>query len=260
MNKQIILNGVAAFLPEKNRIISINNNQPPLSLSIPASRCLALLISHQGQVVLREHFFREVWENNGAKVTNNTFYQNISLLRRAFKEFGLNEDYIVTVPKVGIKLENTLQITHSEEELPVKVDPILPASSVSSPEQNLAPNDIHHVRFLFRQGWFGVSALISVLCLAAVFLTWQDSIDKRFAEFKPLITQNGCSYYANFDTNDYKKHHSFVRDYNLNCENFKYVYLTAYINFARFSAVACEHPFSAWRKNHCVTHYVITDN
>lgn len=256
VNKQIILNGVAAFLPEKHRIIAINSDQPPLSLSIPASRCLALLINHQGEVVLREKFFHEVWVSNGAQVTNNTFYQNISLLRRAFKEFGLNEDYIVTVPKVGVKLENTLKITRSEEgEIIITERPLL-ATPVKTPPRKV----VRSLPASLTKGWVGASALVFVLCLGAAFLTWRASTDNRFAEFKPLITQSSCHYFVNYDTSDYKKHRLFVRDFNLNCDSFKYVYLTAYNNFARFSAVACERPFSAWRENNCVTHYVITED
>lgn len=256
MNKQIILNGVAAFLPEKHRIIAINSDQQPLSLSIPASRCLALLVNYQGEVVLRERFFHEVWVSNGAQVTNNTFYQNISLLRRAFKEFGLNEDYIVTVPKVGVKLENTLKITCSEEGENIAVE--LPQPS--APERTQPRKVVRRLSSSLIRGWFGISAMVLVLSLSGAFLTWQASMDNRFKEFKPLITQSNCSYFVNSDTTDYKKHRLFSRDFKLNCEHFHYVYLTAYNNFARFSAVACERPFSTWRKNHCVTHYVITDN
>lgn len=256
MNKQIILNGVAAFLPEKHRIIAINSDKPPLSLSIPASRCLALLVNYQGEVVLRERFFHEVWVSNGAQVTNNTFYQNISLLRRAFKEFGLNEDYIVTVPKVGVKLENTLKITRSEEGENIVTE--LPQPS--TPVQTQPRKVVQRLSSSLTRGWFGVSAMVLVLCLGGALLTWQASMDNRFTEFKPLITQSNCSYFVNSDTTDYKKHRLFVRDFKLSCEDFHYVYLTAYNNFARFSAVACEGPFSAWRKNHCVTHYVIADN
>lgn len=257
MSKKIILNGIAAFLPEKHRIIAINGGQPPLSLSIPASRCLSLLISHQGEVIQREHFFREVWLSNGAQVTNNTFYQNISLLRRAFKEFGLNEEFIVTVPKVGIKLENALQIKVCEEDETsddaILLPPVLP-------EQVQQPVEKRHTPSVLRQGWVGASVLVFILCIGAALFTWQGSMDKRFTKFEPLIDQNSCSYFVNPDATDYKKHRSFVRDFNLNCEVFRYVYLTAYNNFARFSAVACQRPVSIWRENHCVTHYIIMDN
>lgn len=256
MNKQIILNGVAAFLPEKHRVIAINSDRPPLSLSIPASRCLALLVNYQGEVVLREHFFHEVWVSNGAQVTNNTFYQNISLLRRAFKEFGLNEDYIVTVPKVGVKLENTLKITRSEEVEIIATELSQPSTPEPTPPRKIA----RRLSSSLSKGRFGLGSMVLVLCLGGTFLAWQASMDNRFTEFKPLITQSNCSYFVNSDTTDYKKHRLFARDFKLNCEDFHYVYLTAYNNFARFSAVACERPFSALRKNHCVTHYVITDN
>lgn len=257
MSKKIILNGIAAFLPEKHKIIAINGGQPPLSLSIPASRCLSLLITHQGEVIPREHFFQEVWLSNGAQVTNNTFYQNISLLRRAFKEFGLNEEFIVTVPKVGIKLEEALQIKVYDEDA-VSENAILPSPTL--PIQIQSPDIKRRTPSVLRQGWIGASALVLILCIGAALLTWQASMDKLFTKFEPLTVQNNCSYFVNPDTSDYKKHRSFVSAFNLNCEIFRYIYLTAYNNFARFSVVACQRPASIWRENLCVTHYIITDN
>lgn len=257
MSTKIILNGIAAFLPEKHRIIAIDGEQPPLSLSIPASRCLSLLIRHQGEVIQREHFFHEVWLSNGAQVTNNTFYQNISLLRRAFKEFGLNEEFIVTIPKVGIKLEATLQIKISDDGA-AGDEVVLPPSALPLQTQPLAVKG--RIPSVFRQGWVGASALLFILCIGTALLTWQGSMDKRFTRFEPLIVQNGCRYFVNPDASDDKKHRLVVSDFNLNCEIFRYVYLTTYNNFARLSVVACQQPISIWRENHCVTHYIITEN
>ncbi|MCP6242638.1 CadC family transcriptional regulator, partial [Klebsiella pneumoniae] len=59
----------------------------------------------------RETFFQEVWIKHGSQVTSNGFYQNISLLRRAFKELGAEEDIIITVPRVGVRLDATLSVT-----------------------------------------------------------------------------------------------------------------------------------------------------
>lgn len=98
-----LLNSTVVFWPERNVLYAKSDETKRITLSNPATRCLLLLIQQQGQVIERDYFFEHVWYINGAQVTNNTFYQNISLLRRAFKELGLNEELIVTVPKVGIR-------------------------------------------------------------------------------------------------------------------------------------------------------------
>ncbi|WP_435952947.1 winged helix-turn-helix domain-containing protein [Dryocola sp. BD626] len=257
MNKQIMLNGRALFLPEKHKIISPDGGKPPLSLSIPASRCLSLLISHQGEVIQREYFFREVWISNGAQVTNNTFYQNISLLRRAFKEFGINEEYIVTVPKVGVKLENNLRIELREpEEVPAYEPPPPPPPA---PVQGQPPVIPRRPARRSHAGWVAMAAAIITTCAAFAWLTWSLNMDKRFTTFSFLAVNNGCTYYVNTDVKDYEIHRRFINDFKLKCDNFRYVYLTAYNNFARFSVINCLQPFSSWRTNTCTTHYYFTE-
>lgn len=63
-------------------------------------------------------------------VTSNGFYQNISLLRRAFKELGVDEDIIITVPRVGVRLDATLTVTESQprdvEKAPTAEEPQAP--------------------------------------------------------------------------------------------------------------------------------------
>ncbi|WP_433977665.1 winged helix-turn-helix domain-containing protein [Erwinia sp. E_sp_B01_9] len=55
-------------------------------MNTPASRCFMLLIQKRGKVVTREEFLQHVWIENGAFVSQNTYYQNISILRRTLKK------------------------------------------------------------------------------------------------------------------------------------------------------------------------------
>ncbi|WP_407197345.1 winged helix-turn-helix domain-containing protein [Citrobacter freundii] len=114
-----LLNSTVVFWPERNVLYAKSDETKRITLSNPATRCLLLLIQQQGQVIERDYFFEHVWYINGAQVTNNTFYQNISLLRRAFKELSLNEELIVTVPKVGIRLEPQLEVLEQKIEEPL---------------------------------------------------------------------------------------------------------------------------------------------
>ena len=84
-------------------------------LNIPASRCLLLMLQHPGINIKREDFFSEVWEKHGQYVTSNTFYQNISLIRKGLRNAGLKTQVIKTVPRVGICFTGTVQIISSED-------------------------------------------------------------------------------------------------------------------------------------------------
>ncbi|MGU3415499.1 transcriptional regulator [Enterobacteriaceae bacterium C34A] len=247
MAKVFLLGGLIVFSPERNVLHAKSNEAKRLSLSNPASRCLLLLIQRQGQVIERDYFFQHVWINNGAQVTNNTFYQNISLLRRAFKEFGLNEELIVTVPKVGIRLEPQLEVVEQEAQEAEESLPEPPSHPAATSENKTFSRP--HRRTLV---WLlaGVAC-----CLLAFALTWEAQFDSRMSQFEPLAVSKGCHWYANQDVLDFNQHHQFIKAWTLDCKSYPWIYLTVYPNFPRISALTCRQQYSRWRDNECVTHY-----
>lgn len=248
MAKLFLLGESVVFWPERNVLHAKADETKRLSLSNPASRCLLLLIERQGQVIERDYFFQHVWFNNGAQVSNNTFYQNISLLRRAFKEFGLNEELIVTVPKVGIRLEPQLSVEEQE------VDEPLPEVPVAAPPvvKEAAPAS-------YRRTVYWILAGV-VCCLLASALTWQAQFDSRLSHYVPLTEQKGCHWSVNQDVLKFDKHQQFINNSTLGCDGYPWVYLTLYPNFPRISALTCRQEYSRWRENDCVTHYYFTES
>lgn len=87
-----------------------------ITLNAPTARCLLLLIEKRGEVVSRDCFLEQVWQVRGIVVSQNTFYQNISLLRKSLKNVGLTEDIIVTVRRKGFTLAADTRIKPMEEE------------------------------------------------------------------------------------------------------------------------------------------------
>lgn len=94
------------FDPQGHKLFCRGKDLSPqeFSLNTPASRCFMLLIQKRGKVVTREEFLQHVWIENGAFVSQNTYYQNISILRRTLKKAGIKEDIIITVPHQGLTL------------------------------------------------------------------------------------------------------------------------------------------------------------
>ncbi|MBB1201527.1 CadC family transcriptional regulator [Enterobacteriaceae bacterium 89] len=244
MEKLFLLGGLVVFSPDRNVLHAKSDASKRLSLSNPASRCLLLLIQRQGQVIERDYFFQHVWFNNGAQVTNNTFYQNISLLRRAFKEFGLNEELIVTVPKVGIRLEPQLEVLEEEvEDPPPEPAPSAPLDSALTEKASGRWRTIY---------WLLAGA---VCCLAASAIAWQSQFDLRLSHYVPFSDEKGCHWYANQDVINFDGHKQFASTSKLDCQNYPWVYLSLYPNFPRISALTCREQYSRWRNNECVTHY-----
>ncbi|WP_159566128.1 winged helix-turn-helix domain-containing protein [Budvicia diplopodorum] len=102
--KYCVINNEIAYFPEENKLASLDIIEQKIAINAPASRCFQLLLEKRGQVVSRNEFLEVVWKSNGAYVSLNTFYQNISLLRKSLKKVGPNQDIIITVRRKGFAL------------------------------------------------------------------------------------------------------------------------------------------------------------
>ena len=247
MSQSFILGRTTLFIPGRNLLMATEDDSAQLTLSNPATQCLHLLIQHHGQVVEREYFFQQVWLNNGTQVTNNNFYQNISLLRRAFKEFGLNDELIITVPKVGIRLSSELEI---ESRLDASVDPEVPVKRVVSaiPEQKKRQ----------RRVW-PLLAGVGVAGLLGILLLWRSEFEPRLQDFVPLSQRGGCHIYGNPDAADYRSHQQFIQQDSLDCKGYPWTWLTLYPNYHRMLVLRCRQQYSAWRDNQCITSYYLQE-
>ena len=112
------------FLINKEIIFDVNSCElrtlkpdgTKVTLNAPTARCLLLLIENGGKVVSRDDFLERVWMARGIVVSQNTFYQNISLLRKSLKKAGLTDEIIVTVRRNGFILAPGTHLEIVEEE------------------------------------------------------------------------------------------------------------------------------------------------
>ncbi|MFT0928759.1 winged helix-turn-helix domain-containing protein [Enterobacter cloacae] len=97
---QYLLDGIVHYNDE-SRILTDNKREVELSLA--TSRLLNALIDANNSQVSRTELLEKVWEEHGLVASDNNLNRNISLLRKAFLEFSL-EDKIETIPKQGFVL------------------------------------------------------------------------------------------------------------------------------------------------------------
>ncbi|MGL5424437.1 winged helix-turn-helix domain-containing protein [Serratia fonticola] len=88
----------------------------PTAISNPAKRLLLLLIANYGKPVEREVIFKKVWDDYGMISSNNNLNQCVSKLRRVLKVMGIDDEVIVTVPKIGFMLRREIQVEISQED------------------------------------------------------------------------------------------------------------------------------------------------
>lgn len=139
-----------------------------VTISNPSKRLLQLLIVHQGDAVSRGVIFKKVWDDYGMISSNNNLNQCVSKLRRVIKALGIDDEVIVTVPKVGFMLHSEIQVVSCEDE---KDTPIFDAESPpSNPEPIPAAVGKMFSRASFRYGWGMVGFFCVVLACIAFYL------------------------------------------------------------------------------------------
>ena len=122
MDNTVLFNGCminheVIFNASMNELRPLSGDGESVSLNAPTARCLLLLLQNSGKVISRDEFLAAVWESRGVVVSQNTFYQNISLLRKSLLKAGLSEDIIITVRQKGFSVSpDTLIIPLSDEE------------------------------------------------------------------------------------------------------------------------------------------------
>lgn len=113
MNKQIIFDSDMSTLGlegSQDELIQISN---------PTKRLLLLLIAHKGEAIKREVIFKKVWDDYGMVSSNNNLNQCVSKLRKIMKNLGMDEEVIVTVPKIGFMLHQHVDIEKCSEPIDV---------------------------------------------------------------------------------------------------------------------------------------------
>ncbi|WP_368543976.1 transcriptional regulator [Enterobacter soli] len=105
-----MINGEIIFDVNSCELRPLDDHGEIITLNSPTARCLQLLLEKRGEVVSRDNFLEEVWQARGIVVSQNTFYQNISLLRKSLKKSGLSSDIVVTVRSKGFILSSGTRV------------------------------------------------------------------------------------------------------------------------------------------------------
>lgn len=111
--------GTIIFDPEE-RTLMMEGHDESVSLPIPACRLLEFMLERKDTLHERDALLREVWDKYGLKGSGSNLNQYISLLRRTLS--GMNcEDFFITVPKVGFKVNPAIEVCVIEPRTNVQV-------------------------------------------------------------------------------------------------------------------------------------------
>lgn len=126
--------------------LSLKDDEVDTQLSITANALLFYFIQHRG-IVSRDEVLKAVWDDNGLVSSNSNLNQYLSLLRKAFRQYGI-ENIIVTVARgrlefnsdVSLELIDDIKIPPTE--LITSLSEIEDAAVVLSPVSKAIPSPI----------------------------------------------------------------------------------------------------------------------
>lgn len=249
--KKFILHDRVIFSPEDNKLTPLGARGRDVMLHIPVSRILFLLLNKAGTIVSQEDIYREVWENYGQKVTSNTLYQNVSLLRKALKTAGLITVTIKTHPKSGFSFFGKVELNEENDvpDNPTLIDPIQnreadTAGAEGSYRRKNTFSETHSQTFPVKGSSSGrtsrywpVLILVTLLILLCVSLVWilpSGKVKEFTVEQKIIGRANNCPVYIDRgnDKVDLTKIMAYLREKGVNCNDHDFLYITKapYVN------------------------------
>lgn len=104
-----IIDDAVMFNEIKGSLVNLNT-EDEINLP-PTASCILLMLCHSnGAPVERGEVIESVRLKFGFDVSNNTLSQYISLLRKNLRSLGIEDDVIMTVPKVGFYISTDIKI------------------------------------------------------------------------------------------------------------------------------------------------------
>lgn len=237
-----LLNDCIEFRPDENLLINKHNTQQQVSLSVSSARCLLLLIKRK-DVVSQNELFDFAWGDNAISATPNNLYQNISLLRKAFKGLTTHcNSWIVTLPRKGFRLDERVII--EEVIVPEHTETILPVDENTVQEKTGSGNsffaEYRHPKVARVLTYLAlVALLISGVMTADYMLFSRNSISRKFVFYKDV---NACKVYFNKDAGGFKTHIKILDTLEANCRRNPYIYITVYPLLHTATALSCTMP------------------
>jgi len=175
------------------------STQETLSLSISSGRLFEQLLNSQGEILARETLLTEVWDKYGLRGSNSNLNQYLSILRRALAAYGC-ENLIITIPKIGIRLNTEIKIERELSPAVVREDESGEAPSetaVSSqdspaicPDPVMADKVVKKSFLSVRQAIFAI-VMLMLLGSAFWYFTISESAEKN-SSMNTIKLQGGC--------------------------------------------------------------------
>ena len=164
-----IINLTIIFDPESRLLILRNNNLLTVGLSNPATRLLSELIRNNKIELARETLIKHVWEDYGFSPSSATLSNHISELRKAFEALGISKNILITVPRIGFKMEAEIHPETKGPKEPVAIEKIENIPSPHEPvSEGSATSPLIDVKSEKIPRWMKIAIIYLALALIAI--------------------------------------------------------------------------------------------
>lgn len=240
--KIVYIEDKVVYDPSTHSIYSIDDDSTQASLAIPASLCFLALIQNQGDVVSHNELLSFAWSSRGMSVSQNTLYQNVSLLRKALESFGVTGEIIRTVPKRGFVIPTGFPIKIIDKtEADITADDSEQVINLTSPSDVYVP---------LPEKWktTKLSAFFFLLvCSVAFSLTYliSDYLNEDIIpvyippKFVKMESIGDCHVFRNYSLRENVFFTHFLSGINAACGKEKWWYLTNYPPGPQISLLKC---------------------
>ncbi|MEG2734519.1 MAG: winged helix-turn-helix domain-containing protein [Hafnia sp.] len=248
------------FYPFKNLLHSITDNED-LQLFSTASRCFEMLLKHQGEVISQRNMMLYAWTEHGLTVSPNTFYQNISSLRKALSKFLPDNKIIMTIKRTGLVIPNDISVKvindnsdnleQSSDNFPFKQDIVseIYIKTDIDAKENIKENikSREYKRYSMKVCLVCFLSIIYVLFISTFLYKsyLANEYDKYISQhpFKSYIEyskpSDDCTIYVNRNAGKIDPSNRFLKIDADGCRGYETVYVTLYEGSMRTSAMYC---------------------
>ncbi|HBC5673663.1 TPA: helix-turn-helix domain-containing protein [Citrobacter koseri] len=205
-----IINKTLSYNSDERSIINIDAPDiEPIVLTPVLNRILLVLITHHGELVTREQFLQNVWDNYGKSGSSNTLNQYIGALRKIL-EHQLGVECIITIPKQGYILSSALTI---EENFVIRIpDAINEFRNINY--KLILTNKITKLAMTY--GVLIASSLLVLILLSGLYFVYDKILSKPFINSRMAIFYeiNSCKIYTEQTSIQNTDKDSIIQDIN----------------------------------------------
>lgn len=104
------INKIINFRDDDGKVWNSLDPDKSVRLSIIPAKIFSYLLENSKNIVSRNELLDNIWDKNGLQASNNSLSQNISILRKTLQDMGADNDIIVTLPKVGFRINESISV------------------------------------------------------------------------------------------------------------------------------------------------------